>query len=65
MRFIKIHRNIDTILLHHANVSQSTKLPMMYATKIPNDMNIDGNEPSTPRIFGSQHSLTCNFRVEI
>lgn len=33
------------------------KVPITYATRIPNDIMIDGSEPRIPRIWGSQLSL--------
>jgi hypothetical protein len=42
----------------HANVSHGQYFPIMKVTRIPMDIDIEGNEPSTPRICADEHSLT-------
>lgn len=53
---ITMHRENATVLHIQASVSHLATLPIMYALKIPNDIMIEGKDPSIPRIAGSQLS---------
>ncbi len=43
-----------------ARIHQSTKAPMMYATRIPRAKALAVRELRVPRIWGEEHSLICN-----
>jgi hypothetical protein len=47
------------MLIINARTHQSTKAPMMYATKIPRANALAVNELRVPRIRGEAHSLIC------
>ena len=73
MKIIPVNKKSGKTLNTKARTHQSTKAPMMYATRIPRANALAVKELSVPRIRGEETSLICwerksehhHFRVEL